>query len=235
MYKILIRFIGLFLINISLAHAVMTGYPKDDEIPLLPPYCKAKLNNEQGPEKDQWAATLGEAYAHVHHYCAGFNFMNRYNRSWNDKEARKFYLKSAMGEMNYMITHVADQKASIIMPEIYLQRGKIFLLMNQAGDAFKDFEKAIELKPNYIAPYIALGDFYKAKGDKGKAKAVLVQGLKYNRDSKALQRRYLEMGGKLSDLPPIQDAVQVEAPAAPVVAEPISNTDAVTSESAPVK
>ena len=233
MCKIFIRYIALFFMSSSLAHAVITGYPKDDEIPLLPPYCKVKLLHEKD-QWDQWAATLGEAFGHVHHYCAGLAFINRYNKSFGDKEGRKFYLQSAMGEMDYMISHVADPRSSILMPEIFFQRGKLFLLMNMSGNAFKDFEKAIELKPDYLAPYFALSDFYKEKGDKEKAKAVLGKGLQHSPNSKSLQRRYLELGGKLSDLPPIQ-AAPVEAPAAPVATEPMPKTDAVTNESAPAE
>lgn len=232
MCKTLIKYVVLFFMSSSLAHAVVVGYPKEDEIPLLPPYCKVKLNHEQGPGWNQWAATLGDAFGHVHHYCAGLTFINRYNKSWGDKEGRKFYLQSAKGEMDYMISHVADHKASILMPEIFLQRGKIFLLMKMAGNAFKDFEKAIELKPDYNAPYLALSDFYKENGDKGKAKAVLEKGLQHSPNSRSLQRRYLELGGKLSDLPPMP-VVPVEAPAAPPVAtEPMP--EPVTNESAPV-
>ncbi len=52
-----------------------------------------------------------------------------------------------------------------------------------------EFRHAIELKPTYTPPYVALSDYYVEKGQIEEAKKILEEGLKHSPESSRLKRR----------------------------------------------
>lgn len=191
------------------AGAVEPWVPTDREMASLPPFCKVKMKPVQGSvEYKLWQSTLGPDFMHTHHYCAGINFINRYYRSRSQQD-KSFNLNNARTNLEYMVGH-ADPAYSL-MPDVYLNLGVVHTLMNQTGQAITHFNKAIELNPRQPRAYGALADYYAKIKQTAKALEILTAGLRYNPDTKSLQRRYTELGGKLPYPTPIEPAPD-EAP-----------------------
>lgn len=207
------------------AHAVEPWAPSDAEMASLPPYCKARMKSGQGSsDYRMWEGTLGKDFLHTHHYCAGINFVNRYYRSRSPQDKR-FNLNQAQNNLQYMVTN-ADPGYSL-MPDVYLNLGLVYSLMNQPAQAVTHYNKAIELNPRQPKAYSALSDYYVKTKQSAKALEVVTEGLRYNPDTKSLQRRYTELGGKLPYPTP------VAAPAPAVEAKPEPQTGPASSDAAP--
>lgn len=76
--------------------------PTSAELLVLPKYCQMRLSNDPQARK-QLADRIGrEKEIHLHHFCAGLNFMNR-ARSPSEQRYRKQYLQEAIAEFNYVL------------------------------------------------------------------------------------------------------------------------------------
>ena len=77
------------------------------ELVMLPDYCQARLGaNAEVYQK--WNKRMGpDKFIHLHHYCGGLKFMNRYTGTL-DKQLRRYYLQNAIGEFDYVIRHWPD-------------------------------------------------------------------------------------------------------------------------------
>lgn len=192
------------------AMAVEPWVPTDAEFASLPPFCKVKMKSAQGsPDYTAWEQTLGKDFLHTHHYCAGINFINRSYRARSSQDKR-FNLNSARGELQYMVTH-ADPGYSL-MPDVHLNLGVVYSLSNQAAQAITHFNKAIELNPRQPRAYNALADYYAKTSQTTKALETVTEGLRHNPDTRSLQRRYTELGGKLPYPAPIEPPQQAASP-----------------------
>lgn len=190
------------------ANAVEPWAPTDTEMASLPPYCKARMKSGQGsPEYKMWEGTLGKDFLHTHHYCAGINFINRYYRARSQQD-KQFNLRSAQGTLNYMVEKASP--AYSLMPDVYLNLGVVYSLTNQAAQAITHFNKAIELNPRQPKAYNALSDYYVKTKQSAKALEIVTTGLRHNPDTKSLQRRYTELGGKLPYPEPIEPTSVVD-------------------------
>lgn len=201
--------------------AVEPWTPTVSEMSSLPPYCKARFN-ERSPEYKLWESILGPDFGHTHHYCAGINFINRYYRARSAQDKR-FNLNNARTNLQYMIDH-ADPGYSL-MPDVYLNLGIVYSLSNQAAQAITHFTKAIELNPRQPRAYTALADYYAKTGQTAKALETVAEGLRHNPDTRSLQRRYTELGGKLpypTPIEPPQQAAQKEEAPPPEAPEAVA-------------
>lgn len=198
--------IGCFLIFSvpTTVFAIETGYPTDLELASLPQYCHAKLRKNQGdPEYEKWRGILGLDFMHTHHFCQGLNLINRYYKASSESD-RKHYLKSAIDNFGYMVTNAAPTYS--LMPEVYINRGTALSKFGKNSEAMVDFRKAIELNPRWAKAYTILADFYVEKKLQGEALATITEGLRYVPNSKMLQRRYVELGGKKPFPEPFEQA-----------------------------
>lgn len=194
------------------ANAIEPWVPTDSEMASLPPYCKVKMkSSSSSPEYKAWESALGKDFLHTHHYCAGINFINRYYRARSQQDKR-FNVNNALSNLQYMVDH-ADAGYSL-MPDVYLNLGVVYSLANQTAQAITHFNKAIELNPRQPRAYNALSDYYVKSKQSAKALEIVTTGLRHNPDTKSLQRRYTELGGKLPYPQPIEPAPAVEAVAA---------------------
>ena len=240
------RLTGLFAIvlglSISAACLAIEDYALTDaELMGLPHYCTVRIRRAKTPEFAVWQQNLGPDFLHTHHYCYGLAFIQRYYRSRVGPDKR-FYLQNAMGTLEYMVTHAKPDYS--LMPDVYLNLGLVYSLMGKPAKAVQDLLKALELNPRLPRAYNMLADFYAGTKQTDKALATISKGLQYNPDTKSLQRRYLEFGGKLPypealkdtpdkvaeptapDAAPQQNAAA--SPAAPTAAEPVAPTDPVS-------
>jgi tetratricopeptide (TPR) repeat protein len=192
----IVRFMLLGLVlGTGSAAAVETGLkPSDAEMLQLPDYCQAKYKLPQGsPEWKAWQSRIGQNFIDLHHYCAGLNFVNRF---WGarSKQDKTFYLQRAMTNFDYMVK--AEKPDFSLRVDLYSNRGEVFKLMGRPGEAIKDFNRALAIDPRIVRPYLQLADLHVAGKAPGRALETVSEGLRNVPDSSALQRRYLELGGK---------------------------------------
>jgi tetratricopeptide (TPR) repeat protein len=197
-------------------HAGAVDYsfkPNAAEILRMPPYCRAKFNAPQGsPEWKAWRDRIGENFIDLHHYCSGLNFVNRYWGARTPKD-RGFYLQNAMDNFNYMVKAAKPDFA--LSAELYSNRGEVFKLMRKPGEAISDYNKAISINPSLVKPYLQLADLHVASKAPARALEAVSEGLRHVADSTALQRRYLELGGKKPSPDPIVSKAAEPASAQP--------------------
>ncbi|MFZ3174917.1 MAG: tetratricopeptide repeat protein [Thiobacillus sp.] len=221
-------FLALALVSIS-SHALEPWVPTDTEMASLPPFCKARFN-EGSPEYKYWMSALGKDYGHTHHYCAGVNFLNRYHRA-RSKQGKSFNLNNAQTNFEYMVSHAAPSYS--LMPDVHSNLGKVFSLKNQPAQAITHLNKAIELNPRQPRAYSMLADFYSGIKQPAKALEIITDGLRHNPDTKSLQRRYTELGGKLPYPASIEPTPAAEAEAAKPEEPPTPTPSSVESAASP--
>lgn len=174
------------------AGAALWDKPTDAEVAALPPYCMAKF---RGVNVEKWKRALGSIYEHVHHYCGALVYISRYYRSTNPQD-RKFFMNNIITNLNYMTSH-ADQN-SPLMPEIYSTKGRFLMLDGRISEGLGELLHAIQLKPDYIAPYLTIADYYTQNKNKQDALKILRKGLHNAPSSPILRQRYQKLGGNLS-------------------------------------
>lgn len=176
----------------------------DSEIKAMPPYCAARLHKAPAQE-DYWKGAIGPDYLHVHHYCEGIGYLNRYYNAASARD-KKFNLQSAMGNLNYIASN-ANPSGSL-MPGIYMNRGQVNSLLKQDAAAISDLLKAIELDPKLTRAYSLAVDHYLKLNQKGRALELATDGVRRNPDSTVLQRLYVKAGGALPYPQPLAPPVQ---------------------------
>jgi tetratricopeptide (TPR) repeat protein len=65
-------------------------------------------------------------------------------------------------------------------PEATFGQGALFEAMGDTGRAMSDYQKAIDLKPDYAAPYTALSNLYIARGELDKAIDLYREAIRMN-------------------------------------------------------
>ncbi|MCE9550665.1 MAG: hypothetical protein K8R50_06630 [Betaproteobacteria bacterium] len=180
----------MLLLTPKQALALDPWQPTALELNSLPPFCRTKFENQGSAAEKAWSQTLGGAYGHVHHYCAGLNFLNRYYR---DPSNAKYKLGKVVGEMGYMTDKTPA--GSILLPDIYLTSGKALILLKRPQEGMTAILKALELNPKSLQAHLAIIEYYRGLNVKNKALDYARDGLRYLPNSKALQRIYGEMGG----------------------------------------
>jgi len=202
----------------------------DEEMKQLPPYCYAKMKTPMGsPEYKAWEAKIGSNFLDFHHYCHGLNDINHYWAARTAKD-RASWLGMAKSEFDYMVK--AERPGFTMRADLYANRGEVLRLMGKTGEALRDFNTAISADPKQARVYLQLADVYLGAKERAKALEVIAQGLRYNPDSKALRRRYLELGGKEPFPEPVPGARAEPAAVKPAeAAQPEPKTELATQKS----
>lgn len=200
----------------------LSSIPNAAEMLRMPPYCQVKFNAlPSSPEWKAWRNQIGANYIDLHHYCVALNNVNRY---WGARNARdrSYYLERALDNFNYMVK--AEKPDFALRAELYSHRGEVFKLMGKPGAAVKDFNHALSINPRIPRPYLQIADLHVAGKSPTRALETVTAGLRHLPDSKALQRRYLELGGKKPFPEPI--VTKAPEPVSPQTAEvtPIPET-----------
>lgn len=180
------------------------GYPEHvtaydpREVVMLPEYCKyTQLFRDHVPggnNRDliqRWHATMGEVFIHMHHYCLGLMHLHRAKVLARDAQARGFHYDNAVREFDYTIARTPRDFS--LLPEMLTKKGEALLGRGKAALALAEFERAIELKPDYWPPYAHISDHYRSSGDAPKARQILETGLARSPGAKGLQRRLQEL------------------------------------------
>jgi tetratricopeptide (TPR) repeat protein len=180
------------------------GYPEHvtdydpREVVMLPEYCKyTQLFRDRVPGGNnremiqRWHATMGDIFMAMHHYCWGLMHLNRARILARDAQARSFNYGSAVAEFDYVLRQARPD--FVLLPEILTKRGEALLGLGRAAQAMVEFERAIELRPDYWPPYAQIADYHQSQGDREKARAILQTGLKHAPGTNGLQRRLKEL------------------------------------------
>ena len=189
--------IGIFLILymvFSTTHVLAEWPKKESDFTMLPPYCKARiLSGNKSPEYNRWLQRLGrDTFVHVHHYCAGLFTMGVANR---DYEKRGYLLNRALGEFAYMEQHAPKQ--SQLMPEIFMKKGKVMLLLGRDPEALSAFNTSLLLNKRYSPSYMAIADYYILRKQYEEAMDITKKGLIAVPKSKGLKRRQNKISSKI--------------------------------------
>lgn len=166
--------------------------PKSDEMRFLPPYCDVRLNKDyNGPESKAWLAKLGPTWAHIHHYCFALNFVRRADRIYGNPRDRDGQLTVSLPDFDYVINN-ADPKF-ILLPEVYVNKGKVLQRLKRWPAAGEHFRKAIDLRPDWPGGYLALSEMYREMGSLEEAQNILDEGIKRNPEAQVLINRRAEL------------------------------------------
>jgi len=166
--------------------------PTPSELLMLPAYCKDSQiighphRTPPDPVSQHWFDVLGENFWDIHHYCFGLNDVNRSRLARNTAKQRGL-LEESLKEFDYVI-HAA-KNGFILLPEILTQKGHALAMLEREGEAIAEYQKAIQLKPEYWLPYAYLSDSYQKIGKIDKAREALTAGLDKIPNSKPLRRR----------------------------------------------
>jgi tetratricopeptide (TPR) repeat protein len=205
--------------------------PSASEMASLPPYCHARLDSPQGsPEWNAWRDRIGQNFIDIHHYCFALTAVNRY---WGarTKQDRGFLMQRALNNFDYIIN--AAKPDFVLRADVYSDRGNLYKLMGKPGEAARDFNQALTINPRLVKPYLLLADLHVAGKSPKRALESVTEGLRHVPDSTALQRRYLELGGKKPFPEPIVAKVAEPVPAQPEVAADPVEAAAVESKQEP--
>jgi len=183
----------MFLLAIGCVSSATAKYdpswPGQKDFPLLPAYCRARLDKSLPPQEgERWKARLGEDFGMVvHHYCAGLNFLRRAGLRQEEPSDKPNLLIQAANEFGYVV-----EKASpsfVLLPEVHVNRGRANNGLNRVGDALRDFQRAIDLRPDWPGGYLALAEMYAARGMMEDAKSALNAGIEKASDPTVLKSR----------------------------------------------
>ncbi|MBW8371327.1 MAG: hypothetical protein K0M66_10190 [Thiobacillus sp.] len=234
--KYLLILIGM----LSQVSSVMAA-PSKAGLAALPPYCEARKN--AGSESFRsWRSSMGGDFNHIHHYCNGLDLLNRARGSYSSKNSEM--LSAVVREFDYVLSHASP--GFYMRSEILMNRGVALSMMKRNGEAVSNLLKSIELDAKQPRAYMTLADVYDKMKNRGKALETVTDGLRHNPDTKSLQRRYTELGGKLPYPAPIEpvpaeapetkpDEAVVAAPPANPVAPPEDTSATLTPAAQPVE
>ena len=237
MRVIWIGIIAWLMLCIPMSYAIDWSEPNALEIKLLPNFCTVKYREHHGDRAalSEGRALMGPQFDNVHHYCNGLNYLNRYYRSEGHDAAT--YLGFAINEFTYMVDH--PKPNSPIRAQIFLQRGIAYSLARQNAEAIIDLQRALTLNPQSVRTYLTLAGVFSNINDRNKALNVITDGLRQIPDSKALKRRYDELGGKqpypeaVVAAPAPQQTEPQEKPTVPVTIHEQSEIPTATKEAEP--
>ena len=151
---------------------------------LLPQYCK---DNAAGKSRfEKWRSTFGEAYIHMHHYCAGVSAELKAKSTLNQQE-RVSALQRVVSQMRYMSSSCNTK--CVLYPELHTRWGWALGELGQVGEAVQHYQLAIKAKRNYTLAYVRLSELYLEVNQPDEARKILESGLKARPNSSALKKR----------------------------------------------
>ncbi len=114
------------------------------------------------------------------------------------EEALKIYEKI----LNFDL--LKEEKENVL-PQVYCNQGYIYLNLNKISEAIENFQKALELKPNYFEAYFNLGNAYLQKKNFPLAEKNYLSALKLNKKNPLL---YFQLGRLYTEWNKKEKAIQ---------------------------
>lgn len=215
------RYVASFAILLALptwaAGRGIPGYPDSvldldpREVARLPRYCiytahfgyatrgNVNLGGTQ-EEARQWRDRLGDVFQTLHHYCWALMYLHRAKFLAVDPQTRAWNYRAAIAEIDFVLNYVNTHGRYdfVLLPEIMTKRGEALVGLGRGPRALADFERAIELKPDYWPAYAQISDYHKSTGNFTKAREVLELGLSRSPEATGLKRRLEELDEELA-------------------------------------
>jgi tetratricopeptide (TPR) repeat protein len=200
--------LALFCVSGGSAAQSIPGYPESigefdpREVARLPPYCiytahfRENIPAGMNPvESRRWQALFGEVFQTLHHYCWGLMYLHRAKFLAREERIRRFNFGAAIHDFDYVLNFVEARKLYdfVLLPEILTRKGEALVGLGRGARAIAEFERAIELRPDYWPAYAQLADYYRDSGEVDRAREVLHAGLARSPDTPALTRRLKEL------------------------------------------
>lgn len=186
------------------------------DVQMLPSFCHqlSTANYEANAQAYLIAGTFPAGMPHGHHYCHGLKSIARATAQSANRGAAQEELRAAVGEFQYVLGHTeVIPEYSPYLAMVRTDLGRVYDRLGKPGDSSREFMEAIRLKPDYVAAYIGLIDFYRKLGNREDALKTASEGLTHAPESKTLQRRYRELGGKLPYPVPVNGEPNTASPA----------------------
>lgn len=165
----------------------------------LPAYCKytQQLPNKRegaygAPESQMYRERFGEPWKDLHHYCFALDLLYQATRSVHDETVRRGMYVDAVDECDYVLERLPDDTCPLI-PEIHYTRGIALMTLGRRLEGLESFTKAIEIRPDYAPPYVALSQYFESAGDVGEATRIVREGLTRAPDAPQLRERLAEL------------------------------------------
>lgn len=176
------------------------------EVQFIEPVCVLIFNNsgsrhwsetlKGSPLLDQPEYNIAKGAASFHHYCFAEISMMRYYKASTQKE-KTAHIIAAINDYSFVVNHPEFRSPDWpYLPMMYMKLGDTLRKTDRKNEAISAYMKALNANENYIPAYLALADFMAQSGVRGKALEYLTEGLRRKPDSRALKRRYDELGGK---------------------------------------
>lgn len=204
--------IYILLCLLSIARAPMTsaasrelyylGTVNESEYLQLPSYCK-KFELENGTFiYDKFVASLTPEERAITHNSGGFHHYCRIPLGWaryyssREKDKKGYYIQYfILNEADYMLS--GSSHDAPLRPYFHIEKAKALVIMKKEERAIAEYLMASRLDPRIPTPYLDMARIHVRLNNKLKALALVSEGLKHNPDSKALQKRFVELGGQL--------------------------------------
>lgn len=227
MLRGLLIFIALLLH--APAFAVQDFTVTREELAVMPPYCTAHYGNLvglSGAITSRLQNTIPQGCPSSHHYCDGLKSRIRFDK--HNKESAYWLVQ---GIQSFESVVQGDWwKNCPLQAEAYVNLGRAYLSQSKQLNtpllkAETSFMKALEVRPDYLSAYYALGDYYVRLGDKKKALNMVEEGLRYAPNSVGLLRRFKELGGTTPPVPHHVTPKPVEQQVSPVELPPVESVE----------
>ena len=185
----MIRTILIFILVLTVAWQnsladVTESWRKNTQ--LSPQYCKDRAKGVQSPEFSKWRNTFGDAYIHMHHYCAGIHAEQKAKNILNKGE-QDYWLGRVVHQMKYVSGSV--NTGHVLYPDLHTRWGWALSEQGQIAEAMQHYQLAIKAKRNYTLAYARLSELYLKANQPDEARKILESGLKASPNSKMLKRR----------------------------------------------
>lgn len=165
----------------------------DQEIAMLPAYCKDRIRGCTQAEKQRWIQVLGvKNWSCLHHYCRSIVALNRADLT-GDPAIRKKLLLQALHNFKRN-----TKELTVDFPlryGVFYRMGETATKLGNTWEAIQAFNTAMKLKPTYWPTYLALSNAYLTVNEREMAMKVIEQGLQEVPESKALQRQKAKIAG----------------------------------------
>jgi tetratricopeptide (TPR) repeat protein len=180
--------------------------PSAEEFSVLPAFCKAKLGADPNNVR-LYADSIGPDWLHIHHYCFGLGFTNKFFKDFGNSMAQRDDVKQAVSNYDYVLEHAAPD--FWMRAEIGTQKARILQAAKHNVEAIDALDIALKANADYAPAYALLSDIYRDMNQKQKALEAVEKGLQRVPLDKPLQRRYKTLSGKVFVVP----ASAMQAPA----------------------
>lgn len=177
-------------------HSFSQITPEEDA--RLPKYCET--SGDRGatqvpplPRAKPWFDLMGPGYKMLHHYCWAMVEMWRADSFKITPAQRTHWMGSAVDNMTFVV--VNSPPDFVLHPEIFTRRAGVLARLGKHSAAIADYERAVELKPNYWPAYIGLAQLMRSIGQMAAARTWVERGLANAPDAQALLRLRDELNG----------------------------------------